>query len=78
MDADLLLLQETRLDYKQQMGCSKACQAHGYEATFGHPLRAQKCLGDKYHRTQQGGVGTIAKRSLVTLPGGRKYGAAKE
>eukprot|EP00959_Pyramimonas_sp_CCMP1952_P120222 2513725-Pyramimonas_sp.AAC.1 len=28
MDVDLLLLQETRLDYKRQMGCSKACQAH--------------------------------------------------
>eukprot|EP00959_Pyramimonas_sp_CCMP1952_P160568 3357872-Pyramimonas_sp.AAC.1 len=60
------------------MACTKACAAYGYNVCFGHPVRQQRCHGEKFHRSTQGGVAIFSRTTITAMESGRKHGAAKE
>ena len=78
--ADILLLQESRLDLSGQRRASNKCREMGFEAHFGIPCRVQLFYKKKKmcRRVMQGGVINIDRNDIKQLPSRKWWKAARD
>ena len=66
LNPDIIMLQETRLDAKGQLGPSKVARQSGYDSFFGLPARQQRGQNGKMVRLAQGGIATLVRSGRAT------------